>query len=402
MASVIVVDNELKDSLKEYRQIIDSAAQNTSFSEVLNPLLEDAQLAQKQEIIAALYAHSQPATLTKLTDKEFEPAVYLLVHILSQLGVDLADEKSGLYEIIVESNPHTQPTIRDRKSIKSTTILSILNTLFNLLPETSQTRAHIIAHILTIVEKSKLDFGLVQNSIGLHLVQWLKSSGTSEEQIRSTFWRFIALDSTFSAQTLQLIKSFTQSFAVSAGELTQLIKFALSSEVVDVSFLINNNVAASLAANSSDALVAAFSKYVNGDLVELSSADFADLPVAEINAKSRILSLSKFFSQQSSSADHSDIVFKYSEIPNVTSSQDFENLLVGAIKSGVVVGKLNQVEEVFYLSRVNRFVLAGNDAENTAAWNSVRSTLQEWRASLTNINEIVKSSRENIVNNNSN
>ncbi|KAK6457153.1 uncharacterized protein RJT20DRAFT_127302 [Scheffersomyces xylosifermentans] len=399
MASVIVVDSELSDSLKEYAHIIDAANQNTELSSALQPLVTGQDISDKQAVIAQLYKHSGAETLRKLTDKEFEPSVYLLIHILTQLSPSTLDDASSpLFKIILETNPSEQPTIRDRKSIKSTTVLSILNTIFNLLPETSKTRTYILSQILHVVKVSNLDFSLIEKSIGLRLITWLKQSGSSDEEIRSTFWKFITLDSRFSAKSLNLIKSFTATYPLNASELAQLITFSLSSDVVDVSFLVNNNVSNALGANSQDKLVGIFTKFVQGELVQVTESEAEGLPFEKINAKSRILSLAKFFSEQSSSAEHDSIIFKYNEIPNVSSTEDFETLLVDAIKSGVIEGKLNQVEETFYLTRVNRFVLAGNDQQNAKNWADVRTALLEWRNSLTNINEIVKSSRENIVN----
>ena len=181
---------------------------------------------------------------------------------------------------------------------------------------------------------------------------------------------------------MKLIKDFTHSNTLSTQELHELIYIALSSKTVDVSFLVNTNVAQALSNNnkSDDKLVSVFNKYVHGEIISIEEIP-NDLPAKFIHSKSKILSLAKFFADSStsssSSTNHDGIIFKYNEIPNVKSSLEFEQTLVEAIKVGVIEGKLNQVEETFYLSRVNRFILAGED--NTKNWENVKLVLKQWQ-----------------------
>ncbi|RLV95825.1 Eukaryotic translation initiation factor 3 subunit M [Spathaspora sp. JA1] len=394
MASVIVVDNELRDSVKEYGQIIDGIQKTTEFSQSIAPFLQAEDITDKAELLTKINEISTSETFKKFNDKEFEAAFYLFIHIVSELSSreqTLDNVESPVFKTLLEVNPVQQPSLRDRKSIKPITVLSILTIIFNLLPETSKTRIYIISQILNVVSSSGIEFSLIQDNIGSKLISWLKKAGAQESEIRTIFWRFITLDNKFTKESLHLIKSFTTEYQVTSGELNQLINFALSSEVVDVSFLVNNNVAQALNQEQTPASTL-FRKYVHGEIVSATE----ELSSDSINYKSKILNLAKYFADSSASPDHDDIIFKYSEIPNIQSSTEFEQLLLEAIKAGVVEGKLNQVEEVFYLSRVNRFVIAGED--NTQAWAAVRETLQQWKNSLTNINDVVKAARENIVN----
>ncbi|EGW33154.1 uncharacterized protein SPAPADRAFT_50067 [Spathaspora passalidarum NRRL Y-27907] len=396
MASVIVVDNELKDSVKEYGQIIDGIQKSTEFSQSIAPFLTSAEITNKEELLTKINAVSTSETFKKFTDKEFEANFYLFIHIASELSSRdqvLDNAESPVIKTLLEVNPSQQPSLRDRKSIKSTTVLSILTIIFNLLPESSKTRIYIIDQILNVASTSGIEFNLIQDNIGSNLISWLKKAGAQESEIRSVFWRFVTLDSKFTNESLQLIKTFTTEYQVGAEELNQLVHFALSSKIVDVSFLVNNNVAQAL--NQQTPVASLFKKYVHGEIVTASEVP-AELPADFIVYKSKILNLAKYFADASLSPDHDAIVFKYSEIPNIQSSTEFEQLLLEAIKAGVVEGKLNQVEEVFYLSRVNRLIIAGED--NTKAWAAVRETLQQWKNSLTNINDVVKAARENIVN----
>ncbi|KAK6465360.1 hypothetical protein DFJ63DRAFT_310457 [Scheffersomyces coipomensis] len=410
MASVIVVDTELKDSIKEYAQIIDAVNGNTEFSgSVVSDLGDgDAEIEHKSELITKITQVSTSSTLTKLSDREFEPAFYLLIHILSELSEKssaelLDDENSYVIKLLLESNPEKQALVRDRKTVKSTSILSILTNIFNLIPEVSKTRIYLIKQILNIVKSSNIKFSIIENNLGNNLINWLTKSQANDTEIRSIFWDFIQLDSEFSLKSLTLIKSFTLNYELqSIQELYNLINFALSSKTVDVSFLITNNVAQSLQAHAQDSLVATFTKYVQGDLVTVPES-FSNFKF--INQKSRILSLAKFLSEKSQSNDHDSIIFKYDEIPTelAANSYEFETLLVNSIRANVIEGKLNQLESTFYLSRVNRFILAGgnNHQVNANNWNEVKQALYEWKNSLANINEIVKATRENIFNNGS-
>lgn len=402
MASVIVVENEIKDSVKEYGLIIDSVHQNSEFSSSLSQYFNlHNDVTNKSELAAKLLSGSPATTLAMLSDKEFEPAFYLLVYLLHELEgasfEELLQKDSTVVKLLIEATPPQVPSLRDRRSLKPTTILSVINTFFNYLPANSPTRVYLVELIFNIVAKTNIDFALVQSAIGDNLVSWLEAAGSSEAEIKRLFWFFIKLDTAFTLKSLQLIKAFTSHFSLSLTELHDLINFALSSSVVDVSFLVNNNVASALQANSSDDLTQTFIRYTSGELVTTAPGILTET----VHAKSKILALAKFFVQSDDTGKNS---FRYSDIPTelVSSSVEFEKLLIDSIKAGVIEGKLNQVDETFYLVRVNRFVLAGDHEKIAHDWETVKKSLVQWKESLNNINEIVKNAKDNIVNNNAN
>ncbi|KAG5417054.1 hypothetical protein I9W82_004687 [Candida metapsilosis] len=409
MASVIVVDNDLKDSIKEYAQVVDGLNGSTELATKVNSLLpsqQDQAITNKKELYTTLQQASTVETLSKLTDKEFEPTIYLLIHILSELdSIDavLNNESSPIYNLVLSLNPQQALSLRDRKSIRSTSVLSILSTIFNLIPKTSKTRIYVIKQILKVIKTSEIEFNAIEDNISANLVNWLQESSASEDEIKGIFWDFIALDKLHTLKSLNFIKTFTHDFSVSESELAKLIKFALVSKVVDVSFLVNNNVASALK-NSNDKLSQLFTNYVKGEILSIEDVSSADssLPADFIHQKSRILNLARFFARKSLSSDHDDIVFKYSEIENVSSSIELEELLVEAIKAGVLEGKINQIDETFFLTRVNRFILAGEEEANVENWNLVKNSLQQWLDSITNIDDIVRTTRENLVNSSAN
>ena len=409
MASVIVVDNDLKDSIKEYAQVVDGLNGSTELATKVNSLLpsqQDQAITNKKELYTTLQQASTVETLSKLTDKEFEPTIYLLIHILSELdSIDavLNNESSPIYNLVLSLNPQQALSLRDRKSIRSTSVLSILSTIFNLIPKTSKTRIYVIKQILKVIKTSEIEFNAIEDNISANLVNWLQESNALEDEIKGIFWDFIALDKLHTLKSLNFIKTFTHDFSVSESELAKLIKFALVSKVVDVSFLVNNNVASALK-NSNDKLTQLFTNYVKGEILSIEDVSSADssLPADFIHQKSRILNLARFFARKSLSSDHDDIVFKYSEIENVSSSIELEELLVEAIKAGVLEGKINQIDETFFLTRVNRFILAGEEEANVENWNLVKNSLQQWLDSITNIDDIVRTTRENLVNSSAN
>lgn len=401
MTSVFVVENDLKDSVKEYGSIIDSVAQNSDFSESLKAHFNDQndEINNKSELAAKLLTGSPASTLTKLSDKEFEPAFYLLVYLLSELEgasfEQLLQKDSKVVNLLKETTPAHSPSLRDRRSLKPTTILSIINTFFNYLPTTSATRVFLVELILKIVADTQIDFALIQSSIGENMVGWLKAANAPDAEIKRLFWFFIRLDKAFTLKSLQLIKTFTSEYTLSLTELHDLINFALAASVVDVTFLVNNNVAAALRENSSDELTQTFVQYTSGELVTTAPGILTE----EVHAKSKILALAKFFVSNDDAGKNS---FLYSDIPTnlVSSPSEFEKLLIDSIKAGVIEGKLNQVDETFYLVRVNRFVVAGDNQKIAHDWETVKKSLVEWKESLVNINEIVKNAKDNIVNNN--
>lgn len=401
MTSVIVVANDLKDTVKEYGQIIDGVHQNSEFSASLATYIPDGAdpITNESELAALLHSASSKETLTALSDKEFEPAFYLLVYLLTKLENQTVEQLTGpgskIISLLQSCTPTEQPSLRDRRSLKPTTIVSIFSTLFNLLPATSAVRPKLINNILTVVSETNTSFTLIQSAIGDNLVAWLKDAGASDVEIKQTFWFFISLDSSFSMESLYLIKTFTAQFQLSLQEMRSLVSFALSSSVVDVSFLVNNNVALAMHQYSSDELIQTFIQYTHSRLI---SSVPASLPETILH-KSKILCLARFFVENGSSNNN---IFKYSDISKdlASSSADFEKLLIDSIKAGVIEGKLNQVDETFYCTRTNRFILAGDDAKLFQDRDAVKAALLEWKHSLENINEVVLNAKENIVNNN--
>lgn len=398
MASVIVVENDLKDSVREYCLIIDAVRQNTEFSASLKDVVSD-EAFDKKEAAARILSASTKETLISLNNKDFEPAFYLLAHLIKELeGLTIEQvfqKDSKIIALLKECAPSQQPSVRDRKTIKPTTILSAFNTIFNLLPATSVSRIDIIQNILVVVSQAQVSYELVQSSIGDNLIYWLKTANASDAQIREIFWSFVGLDSKHSQKSLELIKAFACQYELSLNELHDLIKFALSSPVVDVSFLVNNNVASALKQNSADELVKVFIDYTQGRSITSVPSSLPE----KVVYKSKILALARFFIENENKSQNA---FKYNDIPSelVSSPAEFEKLLIDSIKAGVIEGKLNQVEETFSLIRVNRLILAGDDQKLAQDWEAVKSTLLNWRNSLDNINDIVASAKENIVNNN--
>lgn len=402
MNSIIVNDNDLKENVGEYGSFIDTVLEKKYSEPFLTCFQADSnKIAKMPDLIKLIYESSGSRNMTKLSEREFEPTFYLLINILVQLEGSVEKvlhPDSAVLKCLIECVPvEERPQFRDRKSIRTASIVSILSSSFNLLPSFSSNRIYLIGIILDAIRKSNLGYGLIQHSIGDHLLQWMRDANASEEEIRKTFWAFVGLDNERTFDTLQLIKNFTATFQPTLSELRCLIEFALASDVVDVSFIVNTSISISLKENADDELVNVFSKYVKGELISKvpeSLKSFKD----SIVYKSKILCLARFF------VEHKDQkVFKYDEVPSylVTDHDELELLLIDAIKAHVIEAKLSQVDQTFYLSRVNRFIIAGDDKTVSDSWSEIRHVLQNWQFSLNNIDQIVNASKEDIVNNNS-
>ncbi|KAK8443221.1 hypothetical protein ACI3LY_003027 [Candidozyma auris] len=402
MASVIVVENEIKDSVEEFSSIVNTVQQNTDFSDSIKPYFDEktGQIANKVELAKQISSVATPELLTKLSDREFEPIFYLLAYLRSELEQKsfetLLQKDGALINLLIASTPKQMPSLRDRRSLKPTTVLSVLNTFFNFLPASSPTRVFFIELILKIVTDTDIDFALIQSAIGSHIVQWLVAAGASEDQIKGLFWQFIALDKQYTLKSLHLIKQFTSQFSLTLQELHTMIGFALASPEVDVTFLVNNNVAQAMQQNASDELVSVFDKYTKGEFITSVPQSVSK----NVINKSKVLALTRFFVESDNSGKNT---FKYTDIPSelASSQEEFEKLLIDSIKAGVIEGKMNQVEQTFNLVRANRIVLAGNKEQLAKDLDTVKKALLEWRHSLDNINEIVRDAKDRIVNNNS-
>lgn len=402
MSSIIVNDNDLKENVSEYGSFIDTVLEKKYCEPFLTCFEADSnEIANMPELIKLIYESSGAQNMTKLSEREFEPTFYLLINILEQLEGSVEKvlhPDSVVLKCLIECVPvEERLQFRDRKSIRTASIVSILSSSFNLLPSSSANRIHLIGVILDIISKSNLGYGLIQHSIGDHIVQWMRDAKASDEEIRKTFWSFVGLDNERTFDTLQLMKHFTTTFRPSLNELRFLIEFALISDVVDVSFIVNNSISLSLKEHANDDLVDVFSKYVKGELIS-EVPEILQSFKESIVYKSKILCLARFF------VEHNDKkVFKYDEVPSylVSDHDELELLLIDAVKAHVIEAKLSQVDQTFYLSRVNRFITADDEKGISDNWNEIRQVLQNWQFSLDNIDQIVKASKEDIVNNNS-
>lgn len=378
--SVFVVDNELGNSVRELADIIDQIQGSNEFSSHVTPnVAMNGDITNKEAIVAKINEVANVDTLKKLNDREFEPTFNLLIYILVQLqgNIETVLSTSSLLQNLIQCH-NSEASFKDKKSIKSTSILSELTLLFNLLPETSKFRFTLLQTIIQFVGDSQLDFKTIVHSFGGNLINWLKKSNVDRNQIKRTFWDFILLDKQLSEFSLNLIYEFTTEYDLSLGELHKLISIALNSKTVDLSFLINNNVIKALITNKTDPVVDFFIRYLNGEL--LSSSDY---PLVE--SKSKILALCKFFETSN------QIVFKYQEIP--VDRSELEVIIINAIKNKLIEGKLDQLNGTFKLIRVNKFILPFDDSV-TNNLDKVKQSLNIWRNSLVNVNRVVEDFRE--------
>lgn len=399
--SVFIVDNEVATSVNELGEVIDGVQGNNEVSSALKSCLSEevayqkTEIKNKDELIVQVIAASSPEYLKKLTDKEFESTFNLIIYLLIQLLGDIESVLNygdQLLTNLIETSPKQQLSLRDRKSIKATSILSELNLMFNLLPKESSSRIKIITVLLQFCQDLKFDFKLIDHSIGDNLVNWLIGAKASDEVIRQLFWQFIQLDDNYSKTSLEFIHGFTQQFPINLPELHKLIHFALSSEIIDLSFLINSNISSCLIENQNDNLCNFFLKYLSGELIIDVPTEFqssGSTLSSSIKFKSEILSLCKLF--EKSENKH---VFKFSEIP--FDNDKLEILIINAIKNGLIEGKLNQLDEVFILTRNDKFLLPYDNSSIERNLNNVKTNLTEWKNSLVNINDIVNNFRENV------
>lgn len=382
--SVFIVDNELTSSIKELGEIFDQVQGTEEVSTQLSKYIDETnEITQKDALIKEIYTISKTENLIKLNDKDFESTFNLIIYILVELQGDIEKlfQNDELLNNLIQSNPKETISLRDKKSIKATSILSELTLIFNLLDESSQTRIKIIKAILSFFKSSNLEFKIIEKSFTLNLNNWLsKINNIKQEDIKSIFWEFISLDDNHSLNSLKLIKDFTKDYEVTKDELLTIIKFSLNSKTIDLSFMINTNISQSLTANKSDSLVELFIKYLNGELIQSS-----EFPLVE--SKSKILSLCKFFDNSGK------FIFKFDEIP--VPKNELEILIINSIKNNLIEGKLDQLNETFKLIRVNKSILPYDDSSIENNLLNVKKNLTIWRDSLINVDKVVQNFREN-------
>ncbi|KAL8803210.1 MAG: hypothetical protein Q9182_003311 [Xanthomendoza sp. 2 TL-2023] len=382
---------ELADELAHYLDEVkrkDGDANSTIQTDIA-PLLEQN---QKEDVLKRLVTGG--AVLNSAPEKEFIAAYNLLVHLVRQT----ANPNIFLPRICQNlSSPITSSKINGPGLA-----LSILTTIFNILPQDNDVRYHVFLAILRVIRASG-SFELLRPQLK-NLDSWILQWETDEEDQRALYLSIaeVAEEAGEEEQSYQyLIRALRTipSEEASNEDARKLSIRALKSALSQPSHFDFQDL------TSLDSIQALRkSDPVYFELLEIFHAqvlddfnDFKDehdgwteeqsLDDSLLVRKMRLLTLASLAaSSQSRSLPYQHIT-RALQIP----SEDVEMWVIDVIRAGLVEGKLSQLNQTFLIHRSTYRVFGEKQ------WTEVQGRLDTWRASLEGVLGVVRAERMKMV-----
>jgi len=274
--------------------------------------------------------------------------------------------------------------------------LSILSTVFNIIPSDNEARLHVLMAILTVIRTSK-NFETLKPQLK-NLDAWLASWETDEEDQRKLYLAIadVAQDAGESEQSYQhLVRALRTipSDEASSQEARDLSVRAFKSALTHPThfdFQDLTSLDSIQALRNSEPVYFQLLEIFTSELLD-DFNDFNDehsgfleeagLDEAVLTRKMRLLTLASIAASanQTRSLPYSDIAHAL-QIP----SEDVEIWVIDVIRAGLVEGKLSQLNQTFLIHRSTYRVFGENQ------WREVDSRLQMWRNSLLGVLQVVR------------
>ncbi|PSK43743.1 hypothetical protein B9Z65_7257 [Elsinoe australis] len=385
---------ELADELATYLDGLASAQeQSTSVQSEIQPLLQDE--GKREDVLKKIVTAS--SVLSSAPEREFIAAYNQLVHLIRQApkpDMFLPKLCSNLSNPVT-SSPHNSLGLQ----------LSILTTIFNTLPPTSESRYHIFLAILSVVRKSTQSFDLLRPQLKT-LDLWLQNWDIDQEDSRKLYLAIsdVASDAGDDTQSyaylLRALRTLQDAEEVSTPEAQKLSLKALSHALGNPTTYDFSDLTALdsiQALHKSDAewfeLLEIFSTETLEDYDEFVSShtDFLNssgLNRSVLETKMRLLTLSSLAASasQTRSLPYATIA-KALKIP----AEEVERSVIDVIRAGLVEGKLSQSTQTFLIHRATYRVFGEHQ------WREVAARLDLWKRSLENVLRVLGEQKREFI-----
>ncbi|KZF26864.1 eukaryotic translation initiation factor 3 subunit M [Xylona heveae TC161] len=391
-SNILLIEGSFEELVDEFAQYLDNLRKSedgTSVHSEITPLLEQG---QNDEVLKKLVTSS--SVLNSAPEKEIIPAYNLLVHLIRQSpNVNIFLPKICNYL--------SQP-LGASPSSGSGLALSVLTTIFNILPSNNESRYHVFLAVLRVI-KSSASFDALRPQLK-NLDNWIAQWEVDEEDQRKLFLGIadVALEVSETEQSylylLRALKTIPTE-EVSEPEARELSLRALKSALTSPSHFDFQDLTALdsiQALRKSDPIFFELLEIFNAELLD----DYADFQ--ETNAKwideqgldqdvlyrkMRLLTLASLAASTPSRALPYAQIAKALQVP----AEEVEMWVIDVIRAGLVEGKLSQLNQTFLIHRSTYRVFGENQ------WREVASRLDIWRESLVNVLEVVRRERENVI-----
>ncbi|KAL8986859.1 MAG: hypothetical protein Q9177_003885, partial [Variospora cf. flavescens] len=383
---------ELADELSHYIDEVKrkQGDNNTAVQTEITPLLEKN---QKDDVLKKLVTGS--AVLNSAPEKEIIAAYNLLVHLIRQSS----NPNMFLPRICQNlSNPITSSPTNG-----TGLALSVLTTIFNILPQDNDVRYHVFLAILRVIRSSG-SFELLRPQLK-NLDTWITQWETDEEDQRKLYLSIAEVAEEASGEEeqsylylLRALRTIPSEEAASA-EARQLSARALKSALsypTHFDFQDLTSLDSIQALRKSDPILFELLDIFNAQVLDdyndfkdehddfLSSQSLSD---DTLTRKMRLLTLASLAASTQSRSLPYQHISRALQIP----SEDTEIWVIDTIRAGLVEGKLSQLNQTFLVHRSTYRVFGEKQ------WTEVQGRLDTWRASLEGVLVVVRAEREKMV-----
>ncbi|KAK9369090.1 hypothetical protein V1509DRAFT_621095 [Lipomyces kononenkoae] len=353
--------------------------EDTEVDEEEEPVVEPEKLEE-----AIVFVLGSADALIKASDREFEPAYNLLLHVLTFSPAGLPDHLSKILDLLSRAaSTHSLPT------------LSVLTNLFNLLPVNSSLRRSVFVTVLNVtVATGNTSLLLPQlKQLPIWFEEWDTSRADQVDLLLTISSELESADTGAALKYLQEAHSVASaaSVPIDANVTSKMIVLALK----DHSFL-DYDAILSFSANASSDLVELLKVFVSGTLADYKAfaATHGDvfatngLDSEALTTKIRLLTLCSF------AASSPSLTLSYSGIASALEipEDDVELWIIDVIRAGLLQGKMSQLERKLFIHQVATRTFGEKE------WDVIARQLNEWKTSLRNVLSVVRSARVNIEN----
>ncbi|KAA6412128.1 MAG: eukaryotic translation initiation factor 3 subunit M [Lasallia pustulata] len=355
----------------------------------ITPLLEQG---QKNEALKKIVTGS--AVLNAAPEKEFIAAYNLLVHLVRQ-SPDLDKFLPKICQNLsapITSSPSNGPGLA----------LSVLTTIFNILPPDNDVRYHVFLAVLRVVRGSA-SFETLKSQLK-NLESWIAQWETDEEDQRKLYLSIADVaeeageDEQAYLYLLRALRTVPTEEADSDEARTLSIRALKSALSHPAHFDFQDLTALDSiqALRKSDPVFFELLEIFNADVLD-DYNDFQEthdgwveeqgLDRSILYRKMRLLTLASLAASTQSRALPYQHIAKALQIPD----EDVEMWVIDIIRAGLVEGKLSQLNQTFLIHRSTYRVFGEKQ------WQEVQGRLDTWRSSLEGVLAVVRAEREKVI-----
>jgi len=334
------------------------------------------------------------SALSTAPEREFIPAYNLLIHLVRS--------STGLPELLptilqnLSAPPSTSPINGPALSVHA------LSTIFNVLPANSPLRYPVFKATLRVVAEHGMYDVLAPQLKNIE--RWVGEWGSSIAEIRDLYLTIadVAEKAGDADQFYSFLFRTLQSFTPeeSTGEEARTIAVRLLKASVNLPSCLEFDDIIALDAiqqlsNTDPEAFALLEVFAGGDLEDYEEfndehdgwVDDNGIDHSIAFRKIRLLTLASLASSASSRELPYSVIARRLHIP----SEEVELWVIDVIRAGLVEGKLSQLNQTFLIHRSTYRSFGKSE------WEEVGVRLDNWKASLRNILEVVRGAREQVV-----